>query len=119
MGRQSTLHAGCGASEVIGSRFLLLTARIWAARFGGFRNPLCLCARVTAEHITKTARAPLVRQSVGCSSIRPKCKMAWSAFRQASCPPLESRAQPCLERNRHALDLADRRMVRPVLAARG
>ena len=50
------------------------TARIWDARFAGFRSRSCSCAHATAASTTPMARAPPARRSADCLNTATRLK---------------------------------------------
>ena len=92
-------------------------------RAPGLSGPLVSAIRFV--HVPVPRRSVLPRRlaclgSAGARAFRisvQSCRTVWSRFRPASCPRRE-RARLSSERNRHAPDRPDWRMVRPALAAR-
>src|SRR5260370_35473967 len=112
MGKGLIEHGGSETLKIKLSRSLPSTARTSDVRFAGFHNRVCSCVPVTAEHITRTVRAPLDLPSAACSSTVTKLRIENFSSKLARCPPPVSPLQITRAGRRHAPDPKSRRVVR-------
>src|SRR5260370_38112825 len=111
MAKRLIYHAGSETLTIKLSRSLPSTARTSDVRFAGFHNRVCSCVPVTAEHITRTVRAPLDLPSAACSSTATKLRMENFSSKLARDRPPVSPLQITREGRRHSPDPEDRRVV--------